>query len=128
MASHTLKKGHYVICDPAYIVKKNNEGQAYFNKLIDAFYRDANKFHHLTFDDVELYVCRSLGGDGLFDGVATDTGLFVIVETNQLKNDSRFRQSYTNGYIKTFDVETEVDVSYENFDLSISNGIFIHTE
>ncbi len=128
MDKHWLKEGSYIICDPAYIIKKNKDGDRFHQKLITLFYKDMNTFHIFDLDGIIVYMFRSLGGDGIFDGVATDTGTFVIIDTHQLINDHRFRQSYDHGKIIKFTAKKPVLATYNNFDLSLSNGIFIHTE
>ncbi len=128
MDEHQLKKGHYVISDPAYMILKNQEGDQLFQHLINLFYKDANTFHHFIIDQLDIYMFRTLGGDGIFNGVGTDSGLIMIIETNQLKGDLRFRQEYSRGKIIQFDSERPVIACVEQFDLTLSNGIFIHTE
>lgn len=128
MDQYTLTKGHYVICDPAYMMLKNKEGDQFNQKVINQFFKEMNKFHHFIIDGITFYMFRSLGGDGIFDGVGTDTGTIIIIETTQLKDDIRFRQDYSRGAIIHFDVDEPVIATVDNFDLSISNGIKIHTE
>ena len=128
MASYTLKPGAYIICDPAYIISKNKEGFAFSEKIRIMFFKEMNKFHHFEIDGITLYMFRSLGGDGVFDGVGTDTGTIIIIETSQLKDDIRFKSSFNKGNIKTFETEEPIIACVENFDLTLSNGISIHTE
>lgn len=128
MDGYTLKPGNYIICDPAYIINKQQPGRLFYQKMIDAFYKDMNAFHYLTIDHISFYMFRSLGGDGIFDGVATDSGTFIIIDVAQLKNDNRFKQDYSIGKIKRFQTKKSIIAKVENFDLTMSNGIFIHTE
>lgn len=127
MDEYRLKPGIYVICDPGFFIKKNNKGNRLIQKIIKRFYKDANHFHHMKIDGIEMYVFRSEGGDGIFDGVGTDTGLIAIVETNQLKDDERFRQDYSTGKIIRFKAESFVTARVDHFDLILSNGISVHT-
>lgn len=128
MDEYKLKPGHYVICDPAYIIRKNKTGDQFNKKVITAFFKDMNKFHHLVIDGIECYMFRSLGGDGIFNGLGTDTGTFIIIETKQLNNDERFRQDYSNGHIITFETNEFITANVQNFNLFLSNGITVHTE
>ena len=128
MAQYTLNPGSYVICDPAYIIHKTREGLAFNDQLRIMFFKDMNKFHRFEIDGIILYMFRSLGGDGVFDGVGTDTGTIIIIETSQLQGDPRFKSDYTSGRILTFEAKEPVIATVENFDLTLSNGIFIHTE
>lgn len=128
MDQYILKPSEYVICDPAFILLKTKEGDAIYQQLIKLFYKAPNSFQHLVIEDISFYMFRNEGGDGIFDGIGTDSGTFVIVDIAQIKSDSRFRQDFTRGKIKTFKNNDDVMASFEPFDLNISNGIHIHTE
>ncbi len=127
MDEYRLTKGHYIICDPGYVIMKNKEGDHLIQKLIKQFYKNMNKFHRFKFQGVVIYVFRSEGGDGIFDGVGTDSGLIAIIETDQLKGDIRFKQDYSKGKIIAFEVNEPIIAQVEHFDLKLSNGIRIHT-
>ena len=87
-----------------------------------------NRFHHIIIDAIDFYMFRSEGGDGIFGGVGTDTGTFVIVNIKQVIGDERFRQDFTKGKIIVFESNEDVIATYEHYNLSLSNGIYIQTE
>lgn len=127
MDEHILDRGKYVICDPAFLLNKNEAGDELHQQLIVWFYADMNRFHHFKINQIDIYMFRTEGGDGIFDGVGTDTGTFVIVNIDQISDDERFRHDFSVGKIIVFESDEPMKAIYEHFDLIFSNGIIIHT-
>ena len=128
MDEHILIPGKYVICDPAFLIRKTEEGDQLSQQIIQLFYQDMNQFHLFTIDGVDFHMFRSEGGDGIFNGVGTDTGTFVIVNIGQLHNEKLFRSDFSQGKIIVFETDQAIVATFKPFDLYLSNGIHIHTE
>jgi hypothetical protein len=86
-----------------------------------------NKFHKIELDDVLLYLMRTEGGDGIFDGVGTDTGVFMIVEMSQLNDEDIFKQSIEPRGCKIITLDEEKTVEVINFNLEIKGVLRIET-
>jgi hypothetical protein len=116
---HILSKGTYYVGDPAYLIKKNNEGDTFINKIWDLFYQDMNMFHLMHIDDIKFYVFRTEGGDGFFDGVGTDTGVIMIIDLAQTKDHIAFKQDIEERGCKiiTLNEDTEAEVISHNLDI-----------
>ena len=125
--TYTLSKGTYFIGDPAYIIRKTDKGDQFIKKLWDLFYEDMNKFHKIELDGVLLYLMRTEGGDGIFDGVGTDTGVFMIVEISQLNDEDIFKQSIEPRGCKIITLNEEKTVEVINFNLEIKGVLKIKT-
>lgn len=124
---HLLNKGTYYVGDPAYLIKKNDEGDAFITKLWDLFYTDMNKFHALTINDIHFYAFRTEGGDGIFDGIGTDTGVIMIMEMSQIKDHIAFKQDIQEHGCKIITLHEDVIASVTNFNLEIKGYISIET-
>lgn len=125
--THTLSKGTYYIGDPAYIIRKTQKGDTFIKKLWDLFYQDMNQFHKINLDGVLLYLMRTEGGDGIFDGVGTDTGVFMIVEMSQLKDEDIFKQNIEPRGCKIVTIDEEKIIEVVDFNLEIKGVLKIET-
>jgi hypothetical protein len=126
--SYILPKGTYVIGDPAILIKKNPEGEAFIEVLWAIFYEDHNQFQKITIDGIEFYITRTKGGDGRFNGIGTDTGTIMIINTLYLEDDSRFRDDLNINFIKILTFEKDEKVSVDNFDIYFESGFTVITE
>ncbi len=124
---HLLNKGTYYVGDPAYLIKKNKEGDAFITKLWDLFYRDMNKFHELVIDDIHFYVFRTEGGDGIFDGIGTDTGVIMIIEMSQFKDHTGFKQDILEHGCKVITLNEDVKAEVDDFNLEIKGYLKVET-
>lgn len=125
--THTLSKGTYYIGDPAYIIRKTQKGDTFIKKLWDLFYQDMNQFHKINLDGVLLYLMRTEGGDGIFDGVGTDTGVFMIIEMSQLKDEDIFKQNIEPRGCKIVTIDEEKIIEVVDFNLEIKGVLKIET-
>lgn len=125
--TYTLTKGTYFIGDPAYIIRKTEKGDQFIKKLWNLFYKDMNKFHKIELDGILLYLMRTEGGDGIFDGVGTDTGVFMIVEMSQLHNEDIFKQNIEPKGFKIITLDEEKAVEVVDFNLEIKGVLKIET-
>ena len=124
---YTLPKGTYYIGDPAYIIRKTKKGDLFINRLWDLFYKDMNKFHQLKLDGVLLYLMRTEGGDGIFDGVGTDTGVLMIIEMSQLNDEEIFKQNIEPRGCKIVTIDEEKTIEVVDFNLEIKGILKIET-
>ncbi|TNF08147.1 MAG: hypothetical protein EP317_03630 [Bacillota bacterium] len=126
--SYVLPKGTYVVGDPAILIKKSPEGNDFIEALWAIFYEDHNQFHEINLDGVKLYITRTKGGDGRFNGIGTDTGTIMIMNTLFLEDDSRFRDDLTVNFIKVLTFDKEETVTVDHFDIYFESGFTVITE
>lgn len=126
MTCYPLNQGRYVIGDPAIFVKKNKEGDRWITMLWDTFYLDMNQFQQLTIDGITCYITRTAEGDYYYQGIGTDTGTLMIIQIDQL-HDDRFHVNPDQQGIKFIDVDHEMTVCVDRFNLYFSNGLTIIT-
>jgi hypothetical protein len=125
--TYTLYEGLYYIGDPANIINNNKAGHEFITKLWDFFYQNADQFQHLILDGIELFITRTLGGDGRFGDVGTDTGTICIVDTQQLVKDFRFEVDFEQVGVHFLEVKTTEKVTCEKFSLYFESGYEIIT-
>ena len=125
---HMLTKGRYYVGDPALIISKTKQGSMFIEKLWDLFYKDMNKFHHLTIDNIEVYAMRTEGGDGYFDGIGTDTGVIIIMEMSQLEHHDFFDKDLKEQGCKFVTLETDTEAEVVNFNLDIKGYLKVETQ
>ena len=126
MTCYPLNQGRYVIGDPAIFVKKNKEGDRWITMLWNTFYLDMNQFQQLTIDGITCYITRTAEGDYYYQGIGTDTGTLMIIHIDQL-HDDRFHVNPDQQGVKFIDVDYEMTVCVDRFNLYFSNGLTIIT-
>lgn len=127
MTTYMLKKGTYLVGDPAIIFKKNEEGTLLIRKLWEIFYKDMQAFQHLTLDGVELYITRTAEGDGYYQSVGTDSGTIMIICADDYEQDDRLNVTKDRRGMLTLNIADGETVSMERFNLYFSNGVTIIT-
>lgn len=125
---HTLSKGKYYVGDPAYLIIKNKEGNDFIEKLWELFYKDMNKFHELNINSIKFYAMRTEGGDGFFDGIGTDTGVFIILDMNQIKGHIAFKQEIVERGCKIIDIKEDTVAEVKDFNLDIKGYLKVETQ
>ena len=125
--SYILYEGLYYIGDPANIINNNKVGNEFLSKLWDFFYQDSDRFQHLILDGIEFYITRTLGGDGRFGDIGTDTGTIIIVDTQQLIKDFRFQVNFEQEGVHFLEVKEQEKVTCEKFSLYFESGYQIIT-
>lgn len=126
--TYELRPGTYVIGDPAVIVRKNDRGTAWTEKLWETFYLDMNRFHRLTIDGVTFMITRTAEGDGYFDGVGTDTGTIMILRTEDVMGDDRFQPSFPKHGCRYLSVTENDHVTVMDFNIFFESGLSIRTQ
>ena len=127
MTTYMLKKGTYLCGDPAMIFTKTEEGDHAIRQLWDTFYLDMQAFQHLTIQGVELYITRTEEGDGVYQGVGTDTGTLMMSCVDNHQGDDRINLTLHRPGMKTLELEDQSTVSVDRFNITFSNGITIMT-
>ena len=127
MMKYLLSKGKYYVGDPAYLIKKNNEGSVFIEKLWDLFYKDMNKFHELVIENIKFYATRTEGGDGYFNGIGTDTGVFIIIDLDQVKGNSAFKESIVENGCKIITLKEDTIAEVVDFNLDIKGYLKVET-
>ncbi len=125
---YLLTKGTYYIGDPAYLIRKNEVGDKFITKLWDLFYQDMNKFHKLNIDDIHFYAFRSKGGDGVFNGIGTDTGVFIIIKLSQVRAHEGFKQEIKEHGCKIITILEDVEAEVVDFNLNINGYLKMETQ
>lgn len=113
----TLKPGKYYVGDPSYITK-GNEGWVWIEKMWKELYASSDKYIQTTIDDIEVFVGRTYGGDGVFGEFFVDSGAIAIINKEILINNDKFHyrdESFKGTKYITLDKESI---------LEYSNGIF----
>jgi hypothetical protein len=127
MTTYTLKKCTYLCGDPAMIIKKTEDGDRVIRQLWDTFYLDMQAFQHLMIQGVDLYITRTAEGDGVYQGVGTDTGTLMLICVDDHLNDERLNLTLHRPGMKTLELEDQSTVTVNRFNISFSNGITIIT-
>jgi len=122
-----LKPGLYAIGDPAMLIKKNAAGNVFITTLWNTFYKKPNEFQEMIINGISLYMTRTLGGDGIFSGIGTDTGTIMIICIDDIQNDERFKFNLQQTFVKYMLVKEDEWVTVENFHIYFKNGFSIHT-
>ena len=127
MVHVTLPPGIYYIGDLGYVTK-GEAGYQWIEKVWQAFYADKTPAKLLTIDQVLLFLGRTQGGDGIFDGFYCDTGTLVVLAIDTLLEDERFY--FNNMVMKGAKFVTFLEpfqVSYQDGQWNIADRIHIHT-
>lgn len=122
-----MPAGTYYIGDPCIIIK-GNPGYLWIEKLWALFYRLNRKAAVLEIDGVKLFIGRTYGGDGVYNGIAVDTGTIAVIRVNSIKNDERF--NFGNLDIrgtKFITAKSPFTIAYENGNFQIGNFFTIDT-
>lgn len=127
MTTYTLKKGTYLLGDPAVIIKKTEEGNQFIQKLWSLFYQDAQFFQHLNFDGVDFYITRTAEGDGFYQSVGTDTGTLMLIQTEDHQQDERLNLTLHRRGLLTVEINDDETVAVDRFNIYFSQGITILT-
>ncbi len=126
--SYKLKKGSYIICDPAVLIKKNDDGEEFLQKLWKIFYKHPNEFQHLKIKGVKFLISRTEGGDGVFNGLGTDTGVFMILDVKEIEDHDLFNSmEHIIKHAKKLSYDHDTEVYVENFNIYFE-GFEIITE
>lgn len=125
--TYTLKPGTYLVGDPAMIIKKTGEAIKISQALWDVFYQDPQSFQQLTVDGITFLITRTAEGDGIYNGVGTDTGTIMIIDTIKHQFDERLNLTLDRRGMLTLRLLEEVTVYTDRFNLYFSNGINIIT-
>lgn len=115
--TYKLKKGAYYVGDPAMITLKNDLGEAFLQKLFEVFYKAPNEFQDIKIKGIHFFAQRTEGGDGIFNGVGTDTGIYIILNTKYLTNKKLFKQTLPPSNYKIIAYDHDTFVSVESFNI-----------
>ncbi len=125
--TYKLKKGSYFIGDPATIVIKNDDGEEFLKKLWDTFYKDHNAFQKLKIKGAKFLITRTEGGDGIFNGIGTDTGVIMIADIDELKDKRLFKDLNDLRNVKILSYDHDTSVSVKNFNIYFEDFV-VETE
>jgi hypothetical protein len=127
MTTYSLKPGTYLVGDPAMIIKKTGDGMVLSEHLWEVFYQNPQTFQRLSLDGVSFLITRTAEGDGIYQGVGTDTGTIMIIDVDQHQHDERLHLGLDRRGMMTLRLHEEMTVSMDRFNLYFSNGITIIT-
>ncbi len=119
--TYKLDKGSYVIGDPGYIIKKNKEGTRFIKKVWDKFYETSEPFQMIKIKGVVLYMMRTLNGDGIFSGIATDTGTIAIINLKYLNDNDIFKEEVKYKYTKIIECEEQTEITVKDYNMYIKD-------
>ncbi len=125
--TYVLKKGTYIICDPGLIVNKySKKGSIFLEKLWDKFYKHPKDFQYLKIKGIKFYISKTNQEDGIFDGIATETGVLMIINEKALKNKQIFKEKYQEKFTKKISYDHESKVYVKDFNIYLK-GFTIKT-
>jgi len=116
-----------MICDPGLIVNKySKKGNIFLEKLWHKFYENRSNFQYLKIKGIKIYVSRTKQEDGIFDGIATETGVIMIINEKYLKNKQIFKEKYQEKFTKKITYDHQTDVYVKDFNIYLE-GLTIKT-
>lgn len=122
-----LTPGTYYVGDPSYVTK-GNEGYHWIEKMWKELYDTKDKYIYTTIDNVELFVGRTYGGDGVFKQFYVDSGAISFIKTDNLSNDSRFNfRNFSIKGAKFITLDTESTLTYNKGDFQVEGLLEIKT-
>ncbi|MDD2259816.1 MAG: hypothetical protein PHU13_01540 [Acholeplasmataceae bacterium] len=121
MTYYTLRPGTYYIGDPGRLFKKNQKATPILESIYDEFYKEPDKFQKIQVGMLTFYLTSTLG-DGIYNGVGTDTGLIVITNIDDLTDTDTFNTNLPEVGCKYIQVLEGLDVMVHNYNIYFSNG------
>lgn len=126
--SFILNPGTYFVGDPSLVIlKKGSEAIQFTNQLWKKVYEDQLRFKKIIIDGVNLYIMKSMSGDGVFQGIGTDSGVISIIDFKDMQNELLFRIPLVEKGFKWLILDCEASVFEENGILKFQNGLEINT-
>lgn len=127
MKSYTLKSGKYFIGDISRLIHTNKKGTQLIESIWDELYDSNEMFLKISRKNNIFYLMRTNEGDGIYNGIGTDTGVIGVVDINGLKDSSIFTIPTNEAGYLIMDVIDSIEVLYKNGGLYFSNGFVIET-
>ena len=127
MSSYTLKKGTYLVSDPAMIIKKTMDARSLYETLWEVFYQNPKEFQQLIIENVQFLITGTAEGDGIYNGVGTDSGTIMIISVDDHIHDERLNLDLDRRGMLTLRLDEEMTVEMKRYNLYFSNSIQIIT-
>lgn len=127
MKSYTLKSGKYFIGDISRLIHTNKKGTQFIESIWDELYDSNEMFLKISRKNNIFYLMRTNEGDGIYNGIGTDTGVIGVVDISGLKDSSIFTIPTNEAGYLIMDVIDSIEVLYKNGGLYFSNGFVIET-
>lgn len=124
---YVLNPGKYFLGDPSIVIQKKGIATKFINQMWDKVYEDSIRFKKVMIDNVNIYLMKSMAGDGMFEGIGTDSGVICIICFNDMQNELLFRIPKVEKGFKWLILDTQVSVFEENGVLKFQNGLEINT-
>lgn len=124
---YVLNPGKYFLGDPSIVIQKKGVAIKFINQLWDKVFEDDIRFKKIIVDDIAIYLMKSIAGDGMFEGIGTDSGVICIIDFNHMQDELLFRIPTIEKGFKWLIFDTEVSVFEENGILKFQTGLEINT-
>ncbi|MFA6377089.1 MAG: hypothetical protein WCW63_00540 [Acholeplasmataceae bacterium] len=124
---YVLNPGKYFLGDPSIVIQKKGIATKFINQMWDKVYEDSIRFKKVMIDNVNIYLMKSMAGDGMFEGIGTDSGVICIICFNDMQNELLFHIPKVEKGFKWLILDTQVSVFEENGVLKFQNGLEINT-
>ncbi len=83
---YALPRGTYYLGDPAILIRKKDAGMDFSEAMWEKVYQDESVFKQVEVSGIVLYVLKAKHGDGIYDGLPTDSGAFILIDRAELGN------------------------------------------
>ncbi|MBN2268953.1 MAG: hypothetical protein V3569_03875 [Acholeplasmataceae bacterium] len=122
-----LSPGTYFLGDPSIVIQKKGDAIKFINQLWDHVYEDRVRFKKIVVDQITFYIMKSISGDGVYQGISTDSGVISLIDCKDLKNENLFRIPKAEKGFKWLVLHENTIVYEKEGILEIQNHIKIDT-
>lgn len=127
MKSYILTSGKYFIGDISRLININKKGTKFIESIWDELYDSNEMFLKISRKNMTFYLMKTREGDGIYNGIGTDTGVIGVVDTNKLKDTSIFNIPTNEAGYMIIEVIESIELLYNDGGLYFSNGFVVET-
>lgn len=127
MKQINMPAGTYYVGDPCLVIK-GMPGYQWIEKLWAIFYKLDHKAALLEIDGVKIFIGRTYGGDGVYDGITVDTGTIAVIPVDDILDDERFNfYDFKIRGTRSFTADAPFTITYDGGDFEIGAYLTIKT-
>jgi hypothetical protein len=124
---YLLSIGKYFIGDPSLVIQKKGVAIKFINRLWDLVYVDKQTFKKIEIEGIKIYILKIKSGDGVYDGIGTDSGVISIIDIKDMKDSSLFHIPQVEKGFKWLTLDKETKVEEINGILNFDHGFQVNT-
>lgn len=124
---YQLKPGKYFFGDPSIVIQKKGKAIQFSNELWRLVYEDRMRLKCVVIDQMMIYVMKSVAGDGMFQGIGTDSGVICLMRYEDLMDDNLFKIPSQEKGFKWIIIDQITSINEENGIFSIGDILSIDT-